>query len=149
MKPPDQLATPCRCGWFHRRGAPTSCQFVRPSTKKKSTSTGSQHARLSSKVSYRWSQFKNQARQRNKTVEITFHEYTTLIKSTCAYCGTEPSKSVRIGVDRLNNNRGYVKGNVAPCCAPCNYMKRAMPVSAFLGHVALICSHSTPQEPRT
>ena len=59
------------------------------------------------------------------------------------------SKSVRIGVDRLNNNRGYVKGNVAPCCAPCNYMKRAMPVSTFLGHVALICTHSTPREPRT
>jgi hypothetical protein len=35
------------------------------------------------------------------------------------------------GIDRLDNNIGYVSGNCVPCCSVCNYAKRDMTVDQF------------------
>ena len=42
-----------------------------------------------------------------------------LIKSPCYYCKKQPPN----GIDRLNNNKGYIENNVVPCCKTCNFMK--------------------------
>lgn len=38
-------------------------------------------------------------------------------------------------VDRINNNRGYVPGNVATCCIRCNFIKRDLSLGELLCHL--------------
>ena len=55
---------------------------------------------------------------------ISFEEFKT-VRSTnqCHYCeGALPE--VCGGLDRKNNELGYIPGNLVPCCARCNYLKR-------------------------
>lgn len=60
--------------------------------------------------------------------------FANLIRSNCYYCNAPPSNVYQrkgrrnpiffyTGIDRLNNNKGYTKDNVAPCCSKCNKLK--------------------------
>jgi hypothetical protein len=46
------------------------------------------------------------------------------------------------GIDRVDNEIGYVRGNSAPCCTICNRMKRELSYSGFLNHVRKIYEYS-------
>jgi len=53
---------------------------------------------------------------------LTFTEYTNLLMQGCYYCskslyGDGQSGS---GLDRIDNKKGYLRGNVLPCCKDCN-----------------------------
>ncbi len=52
-----------------------------------------------------------------------------IIKDGCAYCGDIES---RIGLDRIDNSLGHMKGNVNACCMRCNLIRRDMPYEAWL-----------------
>lgn len=45
------------------------------------------------------------------------------------------------GIDRVNNAKGYVTGNVVSCCKNCNLMKKNMSADAFIAHVRRIASY--------
>jgi len=48
-------------------------------------------------------------------------EYLDLISKPCHYCsGFFPKTQVGIGLDRINNDLGYIKDNVLSCCYTCN-----------------------------
>ena len=53
----------------------------------------------------------------------------------CYYCG---SIIETVGVDRVDNNKGYTLDNVVPCCSKCNYMKNSNTEKEFLEHVEKI-----------
>lgn len=80
---------------------------------------------------------------RNLQFDLTEHEVKTLIFNRCHYCGTEPNReivgalgSVQInGIDRVDNDVGYVTGNAVPCCTECNYAKRNMTHEKFMSWV--------------
>lgn len=38
------------------------------------------------------------------------------------------------GIDRIDNNEGYVEGNVRSCCKTCNRMKSSMTAEMFVSH---------------
>lgn len=63
------------------------------------------------------------AKPRGLEVTYTIEEYSGLISgATCFYCsGSLPLTGS--GVDRLNHEIGYVKGNLVPCCSSCNRKK--------------------------
>lgn len=42
------------------------------------------------------------------------------------------------GIDRVDNTRGYEKGNVVPCCGTCNLLKGARTVDEFLAQIFAI-----------
>lgn len=46
--------------------------------------------------------------------------YENLIKMPCEYCGLSNDVEAGAGLDRLDNNCGYVVGNVVSCCVLCN-----------------------------
>ena len=50
------------------------------------------------------------------------------------YCGVENSG----GLDRLNNDKVYKFGNVVPCCAQCNYMKKDINIHTFIKHLCRV-----------
>lgn len=96
--------------------------------------------------SYKW-----KSTRRNKEIEffLELPEFEELITSNCHYCGSKPSKLIARGenklywngIDRVNNNLGYISGNCVPCCEICNKAKRTMPVSEFREWVVRIYSH--------
>lgn len=63
--------------------------------------------------------------------DFTKEEFEKITSSNCYYCGDPPKSSFRgrngnytyNGVDRVNNELGYLKSNCVPCCEQCNRMK--------------------------
>lgn len=82
------------------------------------------------------------AKRRNQVFDINNEDFLRLTSSNCHYCGIEPktvkkmgrykgmteetferAKYVYNGLDRIDNNIGYIITNVVPCCKKCNYAK--------------------------
>jgi hypothetical protein len=55
---------------------------------------------------------------------VAFKEYCELIMQPCEYCGGQLNKQ-GLGLDRIDNSKGYIPGNVVPCCKNCNIMKNS------------------------
>ena len=84
--------------------------------------------------------YKNQHRRKKYDGEfITEPEFKEIVESSCIYCG-ENEKSR--GIDRVDNSKGYIKENSAPCCRICNYMKKAMSKQEFMNHISKIYKYN-------
>jgi len=89
----------------------------------------------------------------NRTLpwEITKETFRAVVSQDCYYCGIKPAMRkwrrkqnggfVGHGIDRVDNNKGYVEGNIVPCCAKCNRMKLDHPQKEFLAQVERIHKH--------
>ena len=65
---------------------------------------------------------KSVARRRHLEWDVEEIEYTELMKLKCHYCNDEISR-MGVGLDRKDNNLGYLKNNIIPCCKLCNWIK--------------------------
>lgn len=82
------------------------------------------------------------AKRRNLTWELTKIEFLEITKKSCFYCGLPPSNVsnyrseygtyIYTGIDRIDNNKGYNKNNVVPCCTECNKSKGIRSQEKFL-----------------
>jgi hypothetical protein len=79
----------------------------------------------------RYGVYKSTAKRRNIDFNITKEEFKKLWNKPCYYCGSE---IVGIGVDRLDNTKGYQVDNIVPCCAWCNKMKLNYTKEEFINH---------------
>lgn len=68
--------------------------------------------------------YENSAKRREIEFELTKEDVDQLKSNECYLCGRKTNKDHINGIDRFNNNMGYIKGNCRTCCADCNYMKR-------------------------
>lgn len=92
--------------------------------------------------------YRKSARSRSYNFQLNFETFINIIQQNCNYCGSSPShieKSkcdngdfVYSGIDRVNNKKGYTKGNVVACCEICNRMKMAMGKKDFLNWIKKI-----------
>lgn len=64
----------------------------------------------------------NRATDRGFEWNISFSDYCELISKRCFYCDGDVPK-VACGLDRMDNSKGYLIGNVVSCCRNCNVMK--------------------------
>ncbi len=91
------------------------------------------------------------AQRRGKEFNLSLDIFETLISSPCFYCNTPPvqvycQKSagykvptlVYSGIDRYDNDRGYVPGNVVPCCASCNKSKKDREATYMFDRIAAL-----------
>lgn len=78
--------------------------------------------------------FREQAKRRNIEVSISFHEYSSIVRTACWYCGDFTQKGYS-GVDRVKNAGRYQQDNVVASCKTCNSMKGSLSVTEFLGKV--------------
>ena len=55
------------------------------------------------------------------------------------YCGKKPKiNKALLGLDRLNNDLGYIKNNIGSCCKECNLMKNKLNYEEFIIKIRLI-----------
>lgn len=78
--------------------------------------------RKNRKPSQRYSFSKSHALRSGRIWNIALSDFVELISKRCHYCdgGLPESGS---GLDRMDNSKGYIIGNVVPCCRGCNVMK--------------------------
>lgn len=79
--------------------------------------------------------YKSGAVARNLEFTLTFEEFIEYWHEICVYCGNQIET---IGLDRVDNTKGYILGNVLPCCTLCNLMKRTMTADNFIAHCRVI-----------
>ena len=99
-----------------------------------------------------------QAKKRNIEITLTYAEIISLLKENCYYCNKPPlnpynarsrnriNKKNKIqysvnnaeeyeilynGIDRVNNDQGYILGNVVSCCTQCNTAKLSSSLDDF------------------
>ena len=95
--------------------------------------------------------YKGHARSKNRSFELTYDQFKTIVHNNCFYCGSEPtylksmirySKNTSLqklnGVDRIDSSKGYTLDNCVPCCALCNQMKSNIDFNTFLEQIAKI-----------
>lgn len=101
-----------------------------------------------------YTRYKNGAKSRNLTFELTEEEFKSIITKPCIYCGSVcESKGVHskrvngtfnyTGIDRVDSSKGYQVNNCVPCCKICNRMKSDMGKDEFLKHIEKMHNHST------
>lgn len=91
------------------------------------------------------------AKRRGLNFDLSEREVFDLIVQDCTYCGLPPSTDMKLsahpdfrytGIDRVDNNRGYEKDNVVPCCETCNTAKSTMSVDEWLEWVTRVYNKS-------
>ncbi|MNN66528.1 hypothetical protein D3C81_1821110 [compost metagenome] len=101
---------------------------------------------------YLYIAYKHSASNRGIDFRVSKDEFLKIIQEDCFYCGAKPrnvrkSKSASgsnflyNGIDRFDNNQGYVEGNLVGCCMTCNYMKRDLKVEEFIDHLQKVIRH--------
>jgi hypothetical protein len=94
--------------------------------------------------------YRNTANKRNLDFELLKDEFREIVNKDCFYCGMPPTYKtfthkqyktggyICNGIDRVDNNIGYVNSNIVPCCRHCNTMKMTMTTNDFLDKVTRI-----------
>lgn len=94
--------------------------------------------------------YKYHAKNKNLKFELSKEQFRNLTSKDCFYCNSKPNTSSNIhkkrhngvyvynGIDRKNNNKGYVKNNCVPCCEVCNRMKLCLSFLGFKNHIRKI-----------
>jgi hypothetical protein len=67
----------------------------------------------------RYNSIKNNAKRREIEFNISFEFFENVVKSVCFYCG-----GLSTGLDRENNDLGYLETNIVGACCPfCNKLR--------------------------
>ena len=86
-------------------------------------------------VSTRFLSYKNNARARHVPFDLSIDQCEVLFHGACHQCGiTVEEKCGKLnGIDRMNNNDGYILSNVASYCWTCNKKKHGLdPITVSL-----------------
>jgi hypothetical protein len=96
---------------------------------------------------------------RNYEWGLSKEEFKKLVTGNCVYCGILPNKERKpnkgvyggfmyTGIDRIDNNIGYIKGNVVSCCWDCNRAKGSLTVEEFLAWIKRIEEYKAARSAR-
>lgn len=87
--------------------------------------------------------YKHSAKRRNLEFNLSKDIFTAFTKTNCFYCGSSPKSEyfhpngrgngsyIYNGLDRLDNNQGYLKSNCVACCPDCNKAKLTRTVKEY------------------
>lgn len=97
--------------------------------------------------------YKGNAKKRGLEFNLSLEFMEKLFKSNCFYCGISPYKVMQKhhnngpyiynGIDRKDNDLGYIEDNCVACCERCNYLKSSYSLSQFLELIRTIVSNTT------
>jgi len=95
---------------------------------------------------------KRSAKKRNHEWKLTKEQVIELVDKDCFYCGAPPSNIAKPpgnskgtyaynGIDRVDNNKGYLITNVVTSCFFCNRAKQDKSVPDFFNWIRQIASN--------
>ena len=87
-------------------------------------------------VSY--SEYKKRANNKLLQFELTTNDYVEIINDNCYLCGRDGSNEFTNGIDRIDNNLGYIMSNVKSCCGSCNYIKKDIELNELFEKMLMI-----------
>jgi hypothetical protein len=106
------------------------------------------NGRPDSGLTFLYNTYKSAAPKRKHIFKLTKQQFKNITSSVCNYCREPPSKICKSregynpylynGVDRVNNDLGYILENCVACCATCNLAKRMQTAEDFLSWVKKI-----------
>lgn len=85
-------------------------------------------------IRHKYIHFKCNAKVRNISFDLTKEEVQNICEQSCFYCG----KLRCLGIDRLDNSKGYTIDNCVPCCGCCNKMKMDLTPTFFFEQIKKI-----------
>lgn len=95
--------------------------------------------------------YKKSAKERNLMFDISDKIIYETSQQNCHYCGSVPFKNIIVknhlpfiynGIDRKDNNIGYLINNILPCCEICNKAKRNLSYIDFIDWIKKIKKHN-------
>jgi hypothetical protein len=111
-----------------------------------------------------WKELLDKLSRRGWDFHLTLPQLKSVTQLPCAYCGREPSNMYRVrykidgtyqrgavpnmeirysGLDRVDSSKGYILGNVVPCCGECNGMKSDRSLEDFFVLIEKIRAHKS------
>lgn len=80
---------------------------------------------------------RQRARTKHFSLKLSKQNVKDIMYKNCYYCGAEPSNTFVLftenkefkkeikyqGIDRIDSDKGYIVGNIVPCCFQCNCIK--------------------------
>ncbi len=87
--------------------------------------------------------YKSSAKKRDIEFRLSEEQFNSFWQKPCTYCGTSIET---IGLDRMDNIKGYLMENVTPCCYGCNRRKGDIPFDEWNKWMANITAHSIIRE---
>lgn len=88
-----------------------------------------------------WNHYVKGAKKRNIDFKLSKDKFNALIILPCFYCNYYKNGEVN-GIDRVDNNKGYIENNVVSCCLMCNSAKGTQHPQEFIDKLYLIYNHS-------
>lgn len=97
-----------------------------------------------------YSHYKREATvKRDLAFALDRDHFSKLVSGDCYYCGVAPLQVFKTktgtfcynGIDRVDNDKGYIEDNVVSCCGDCNRAKRTMTLQQFSEWVKRIYKH--------
>lgn len=92
-----------------------------------------------------YNSYKRNAEKNGRLFELTKEHFKTLVTKSCFYCGAEPAsfsigkhlngEFVYNGIDRIDNEKGYIINNVITCCKMCNHAKHTSSKEVFMEYL--------------
>lgn len=95
----------------------------------------------------RYEAYRARAERKGLPFEITFELFEYLSRRWCIYCAQWPPEPF-CGIDRVDNARGYVIGNVVACCKTCNSRKSRRTLEDWLRSCVGLPPAPPPFRPR-
>jgi hypothetical protein len=111
-----------------------------------------------------WRELFAKMNRRGWDFHLTLPQMKLVAQMPCIYCGKEPSGLYRVtykidgkyqrgcvpemeirysGLDRVDSSRGYIPGNVVPCCGDCNGMNSDRSLVDFFAMIEKIRAHKS------
>ncbi len=89
----------------------------------------------------RFSNLLKSAKRRRVELKIDqgdWQEFMNSAEYKCTYCNSDVSNETGGGLDRINNEVGYIRDNLKVCCKICNSMKSSLSEDEFKAHIVKI-----------
>jgi hypothetical protein len=93
-----------------------------------------------------WNHYVKGAKKRGIHFFLSKTQFQELIVQPCFYCGHHVINEA-IGIDRLDNQKGYIIDNVVSCCETCNVLKGSQHPQEFIDKMQAIHNYQITQEP--
>lgn len=98
-------------------------------------------------INQKYAQYRKGAVNRHLAFNLSKELFSKLLFGSCFYCGVVGASNVLYGVqyngvDRIDNNKGYLESNCVTCCKQCNYAKGILPLDEFYSWVARLVAHT-------